>query len=148
MNKYNWNIGGKGKKGVAVTCPTSLLSRLAWCALRYYFAGGSPYTLIGKYGISHTVTCCNGKGVSCCPTSSQLIREMNIEYPEFAEGQDKIALQLQFEHFFRRNRWHIDSDLKAVSEGGNRCRMWSIQIFMQIKGKFGLNCQAVSDVHG
>jgi len=64
--------------------------RLA-CALRY-FAGGSPYDLMGKYGISHTVVM---ESVWYVVQAVNNLHEMDIEYPESAEEQNKIAQQFK-----------------------------------------------------
>ena len=70
--------------------PVSTSVRLA-CALRY-FAGGSPYDIMGKYGISHaslyesiwTVV----KAVNSCD-------EFSIEYPASETAQLKIAHEFE-----------------------------------------------------
>ena len=57
------------------------------CALRY-IAGGSPYNLMGKYGISHTVVL---ESVWYVVQAVNNLHDMDIEYPESAkEGRIKL----------------------------------------------------------
>ena len=66
--------------------PISTSVRLA-CALRY-FAGGSPYDLMAKYGISHTQV------LNCVWSVVQainLLKEFHISYPSDEEEQHRIA---------------------------------------------------------
>lgn len=123
--------------------------RLA-CALRY-FAGGSPYDLMGKYGISHTVVM---ESVWYVVQSVNNLREMDIEYPESAEEQEKIAMQ-----FLNVSSAGIDSCAGAIDgiliwmkkpamKEANNAECGQSKFLCGRKGKFGLNCQAVSDVRG
>ena len=61
------------------------------CSLRY-FAGGSPYDLMVKYCISHTVVM---ESVWYVVQSVYNLHEMDIEYPKSAEEQEKIAMQFR-----------------------------------------------------
>ena len=85
--------------------------RLA-CALRY-FAGGSPYDIMGKYFISYSEVTESVWYVVEAVNESQIF---DIKYPESAEEQRKIAREFQsvsaakFQYMRQCNRWHIDLD--------------------------------------
>jgi len=123
--------------------------RLA-CALRY-FAGGSPYDLMGKYGISHTVVM---ESVWYVVEAINNTCDMDIEYPESAEEQNKIALQ-----FKKVSSAGIDICAGAIDgiliwmkkpsmKEAINAECGQLKFLCGRKGKFGLNCQAVSDVRG
>lgn len=123
--------------------------RLA-CAIRY-FAGGSPYDIITIFGISHSEMF---NSVWYVVDAINKKKKFDIKYPESHHDQQKIA-----------------DGLRAVSAVGFDCcagaidgiLIWILrptlddakavgvdqQKFMcGRKHKFGLNCQAVSDVRG
>ena len=64
--------------------------RLA-CAIRF-FAGGSPYDIMGKYGISHSEVM---ESVWYVVDAVNSCEEFVIEYPESADEQEKIAREFQ-----------------------------------------------------
>jgi hypothetical protein len=66
--------------------PITTSVRLA-CALRY-FAGGSSYDLMGKYGVSHTEVL---KSVWCVVEAVNNVEEFFILYPADHQEQRKIA---------------------------------------------------------
>jgi hypothetical protein len=123
--------------------------RLA-CALRY-FAGGSPYNLMGKYGISHTVVM---ESVWYVVQAVNNLHEMDIEYPESAEEQNKIAQKFKqvSSAGFDICAGAIDGILiwikKPALKEATGAECGKIKFLCGQKGKFGLNCQAVSDVRG
>ena len=123
--------------------------RLA-CALRY-FAGGSPYDLMGKYGISHTVVM---ESVWYVVQAVNNLHEMDIEYPESAEEQNKIAQKFKqvSSAGFDICAGAIDGILiwikKPALKEATGAECGQIKFLCGRKGKFGLNCQAVSDVRG
>jgi len=106
---------------------------------------------MGKYGISHTVVM---ESVWYVVEAVNNLQEMDIEYPESAEEQDKIALQ-----FKQVSSAGIDICAGAIDgiliwikkpamkeAAGAECGQ--AKFLCGRKGKFGLNCQAVSDVRG
>ena len=123
--------------------------RLA-CALRY-FAGGSPYDLMAKYGISHTVVM---ESVWYVVQSVKNLHEMDIEYPDLAEEQEKIAMQ-----FRNVSSVGVDSCAGAIDgiliwmkkpamKEATNAECGQSKFLCGRKRKFGLNCQAVSNVCG
>jgi hypothetical protein len=123
--------------------------RLA-CVLRY-FAGGSPYDFMVKYGISHT----NVKDsvwyvVHAVNTAS----EFKIEYPSCEVEQTRIAAGFErvSEVGFSNCAGAINGVLiwmqKPMLKEARRVGVDQAKFLCGRKSKFGLNCQAVSDVNG
>jgi DDE superfamily endonuclease len=123
--------------------------RLA-CALRY-FAGGSPYDLMGKYGVSHTVVL---NSVSFVVEAINQLKEFHINYPEDAESQKRIAAGFKVASavgfdscagaidgilIWIQKPWNDDAAVTGVGPA---------RYFCGRKHKYGLNCQAVSDRRG
>jgi DDE superfamily endonuclease len=123
--------------------------RLA-CAIRY-FAGGSPYDLMGKYGVSYTVVL---NSVSYVVEAINQLKEFHINYPEAAEAQQRIAAGFQaasavdFDNcagaidgilIWIQKPWNDDAAVAGVGPARFYCGR---------KHKYGLNCQAVSDRRG
>ena len=123
--------------------------RLA-CALRY-FAGGSPYDIMGKYFISYSEVL---ESVWYVVQAVNELQIFDIKYPESAEEQRKIARQFQSVSSANFNicAGAIDGILiwikKPTSANANRAGSGQMRFLCGRKGKFGLNCQAVSDVRG
>lgn len=123
--------------------------RLA-CALRY-FAGGSPYDIMAKYGVSYSEMLLS---VWYVVEAVNGLRQLDIRYPESAEDQKKIAKE--FERVssagFNICAGAIDGILiwiqKPTPKNAKRAGSGQMQFLCGRKGKFGLNCQAVSDVRG
>jgi hypothetical protein len=88
--KQRGGRGGNYKPPPVRNGPVSTCVRLA-CALRY-FAGGSPYDIMAKYGISHA---------SVLESIWEVIEAVNsydefiIEYPASETAQLKIAREFQ-----------------------------------------------------
>lgn len=124
-------------------------TRLA-CAIRY-FAGGSPYDIVAKYGIGHTDVF---NSVWYVVDAINMHPDMSFSYPESHEEQRKIA-----------------DGFRAVSAAGFDCcagavdgiLIWThrptkddcrfvkcdaMKFMCGRKNKYGLNCQAVSDARG
>ena len=132
------------RNGTITTCV-----RLA-CAIRF-FAGGSPYDIMGKYGISYSeVMDCVWYVVDAVNS----VEEFAIEYPESADEQERIA-----QEFKRVSQANIDICAGAIdgiliwiakptSKHAARAEVNQAKFLCGRKGKFSLNCQAVSDVRG
>ena len=123
--------------------------RLA-CALRY-FAGGSLYDLMGKYGVSYTVVL---NSVSFVVEAINQLKEFHINYPEDAESQKRIAAGFKVASavgfdscagaidgilIWIQKPWNDDAAVTGVGPA---------RYFCGRKHKYGLNCQAVSDRRG
>ena len=123
--------------------------RLA-CALRY-FAGGSPYDIMVKYGISHTEIF---RSVWSVVDAINRVEKFFIVYPKEHEKQRKIAADFEkkSQAGFKICAGAIDGILiwihKPTDEEARKCGVGQTKFFCGRKGKFGLNCQAVSDASG
>ncbi|KAL3760369.1 hypothetical protein ACHAWU_000344 [Discostella pseudostelligera] len=123
--------------------------RLA-CALRY-FAGGSPYDIMGKYLISYSEVM---QSVWYVVEAVNELQVFDIKYPESAEEQRKIAREFQSVSLANFNicASAIDGILiwikKPTSANAAQAGSGQMRFLCGRKGKFGLNCQAVSDVRG
>jgi hypothetical protein len=123
--------------------------RLA-CALRY-FAGGSPYDIMAKYGVSHTVVLDSVWDVT---EAINQCNEFHIQYPEDASEQRKIAADFQAhsEVGFDKCAGCIDGILiwthKPTKKDAAETGVGEGKFFCGRKHKFGLNCQVVSDRRG
>ena len=129
--------------------PISTSVRLA-CALRY-FAGGSPYDISVKYGIAYTSM------MSCVWIVVDAVnahKEFFISYPESHEAQQLIAdgFQQASQANFDICAGAIDGILIWTNKPMYRdCQSLGVgqkKFMCGRKNKFGLNCQAVSDVRG
>ncbi len=58
----------------------------------FFFAGGSPYDIMGKYGISHLEVM---ESVWYVVEAINTVAEFAIECPESADEQEKIAKEIQ-----------------------------------------------------
>jgi hypothetical protein len=120
------------------------------CALRY-FAGGSPYDIMAKYGISHVSLY---ESIWAVVEAVNSCDEFSIEYPASETAQLKIAHEFEnvSEVKFSNCGGAIDGILiwilKPSEEDANDAGCGRRNFFCGRKGKFGLNCQAVSDVRG
>ncbi|KAL3786233.1 hypothetical protein HJC23_002484 [Cyclotella cryptica] len=123
--------------------------RLA-CALRY-FAGGSPYDIMAKYGMSHSEVM---NSVWYVVEASNTQSDWYISYPESHEEQLRIAMEF-------KDKSSVDFEWCAGAIDGiiiwmNRPTLKEAakvgvdqqKFFCGRKHKFGLNCQAVCDVRG
>jgi hypothetical protein len=128
--------------------PVSTSVRLG-CALRY-FTGGSPYDIMVKYGLSHVSVY---GSIWAVVEAVNSFDEFSIEYPASETAQLKIAHE--FENVSEVNFncagaidgiliWILKPSKEDVNEAGCGQR----KLFCGRKGKFGLNCQAVSDIRG
>lgn len=123
--------------------------RLA-CALRY-FAGVSPYDIMAKYGISHTDVM---EIVWYVVHSVNTTSELNIEYPLCEVEQARIAAGFEQASVVGFTNctgaingvfiWMQTPTLKEAKRVG----VDQAKFLCGRKSKFGLNCQAVSDVNG
>ena len=129
--------------------PITTSVRLA-CALRF-FAGGSPYDIMGKYDISHSQMM---ESVWYVVEAVNNIDEFKIEYPESAEEQEKIAQEFNCVSAANIDicAGAIDGILiwmaKPTSKQAEKAMVNQGKFLCGRKGKFGLNCQAVSNVRG
>lgn len=139
----------EGKKPPIPNGPISTRVRLA-CALRY-FAGGSPYDIMVKYGISHTEIF---RSVWCVVDAINRVEEFFIVYPDEHEKQRRIAAGFQAvsQAGFDNCAGAIDGILIWIHKPSHheslQCDVGQKKFFCGRKGKFGLNCQAVSDAKG
>jgi hypothetical protein len=128
------------------------ISTYAWlaCALRY-FAGGVPYDIMAKYGLSHA-----SKLESICAVieTVNLCDEFSIEYPASETAQLKIAhefenvSEVQFSNCAGAIVGLLIWILKPSEEDADFPGCSQRKYFCGRKGNFWLNCQAVSDVRG
>jgi hypothetical protein len=94
--RYHRKGGRKGSKGGYYKLPPipngviSTSVRLA-LALRY-FAGGSPYDLMAKYGVSHTSVL---ESVWIVVEAIKNVRDFDIEYPSSHDEQRRIAKEFK-----------------------------------------------------
>ena len=106
---------------------------------------------MGKYGISHSEVM---ESVWYVVDAVNNFEEFAIEYPESAEEQERITQE--FKHVSQANidicAGAIDGILiwiaKPSSKQAERAEVNQGKFLCGRKGKFGLNCQAVSDVRG
>jgi hypothetical protein len=123
--------------------------RLA-CALRY-FAGGSPYDLMAKYGISHTEVLA---GIWYVVEAINRREEFHIQYPADKEEQKRIASGFceASSVGFDNCAGAIDGILiwihKPSESDAKRSSIGMSKLYCGRKHKFGLNCQAVLDKRG
>ena len=120
------------------------------CALRY-FAGGSPYDLMTTFGISHTEVFVSVWSVVEAINHSE---GMDIRYPSCKEKQHEIAKQYATASSagFGCCAGAIDGILiwleKPTKKHAEEAGIGQGKLLCGRKHKFGLNCQAVSDVNG
>lgn len=119
-------------------------------ALRY-FAGGSPYDIMAKYGVSHSSVF---ESVWIIVDSINSLPDFDIIYPTSHDCQKKIAKG--FENASKVNFdccagaidgiliWMHKPSLKQAEAVG----VGQKKFLCGRKHKFGLNCQAISDVRG
>ena len=129
--------------------PISTKVRLA-VALRY-FAGGSPYDIMSVYGISHTAIM---DSVWSVVEAVNLLPEFHIEYPKSHTEQMNIARGFEQASAvgFSNCAGAVDGVLiwilKPTEKDASAAGIGRKKFLCGRKGKFGLNCQAVSDVSG
>jgi hypothetical protein len=129
--------------------PLTTCVRLA-CALRF-FAGASQYDILAKYGISEKSV---SESVWAVVEAMNNLDEFIIEYPDSEEVQLEIVRKFQSvsEVNFSNCAGAIDGILiwilKPSEEDAANAGCGRKKFFCGRKGKFGLNCQAVSDVRG
>jgi len=127
----------------------STLVRLA-CAIRY-FAGGSPYDLMGKYGISHSVIL---NSVSYVVEAVNALVEFHINYPADESSQLRIAAAFRTASAvdFDNCAGAIDGILiwiqRPCSYDAEVAEVGAQRFYCGRKHKYGMNCQAVSDRRG
>jgi len=119
-------------------------------ALRY-FAGGSPYDIMVKFGVSHTSIF---ESVWIVVQAVNESTAMRIEYPSDVDVQRKIA-----EGFRDVSKVKFDCCAGAIDgilvwmhkpsmKEADAAGVGQKKFLCGRKGKFGLNCQAVCDVRG
>ena len=154
LNQRGYEAKGGREGGMYLPPPTpngkiESSVRLA-CALRY-FAGGSPYDIMGKYHIAYSEVLASVWYVVEAVNELQMF---DIKYPESAEEQRKIAREFQAVSSANFNicAGAIDGILiwikKPTIANAERAGSGQMRFLCGRKGKFGLNCQAVSDVRG
>lgn len=120
------------------------------CALRY-FAGGSPYDIMSKYGVSHTEMM-NSVWYTVEATNKK--NEWYIEYPQQHEEQLKIAdaFRVKSSVDFGWCAGTIDGIViwmnRPTLKEAMKVGVDQQKFYCGRKHKFGLNCQAVCDVRG
>ena len=123
--------------------------RLA-CAIRY-FAGGSPYDLMGKFGISHTEVL---ESVWYVVEAINVLPEFFVSYPSDPEEQKRIAANFRAASAveFDNCAGAIDGVLiwihRPTMKDAKAAGIGMKKLFCGRKHKFGLNCQAVADKRG
>jgi hypothetical protein len=120
------------------------------CALRY-FAGGLPYDIMCKYGISEASV---RESIWAVVEAVNSLDEFIIEYPDSKEAQLKLASKFKSVSEVKCTNcagaidgiliWILKPSEEDVAMAGCGRRKY----FCGRKGKFGSNCQAVSDVRG
>jgi hypothetical protein len=154
LNQRGYEAKGGREGGMYLPPPTpngkiESSVRLA-CALRY-FAGGSPYDIMGKYHIAYSEVLAS---VWYVVETVNELQMFDIKYPESAEEQRKIAREFQVVSSANFNicAGAIDGILiwikKPTIANAERAGSGQMRFLCGRKGKFGLNCQAVSDVRG
>jgi hypothetical protein len=120
------------------------------CALRY-FAGGSPYDLMVKFGIWHTEVL---DSVWFVVQAINKLKQFFIEYPADHNKQKQIASSFCYASTFGFSSCAgaIDGTLIWISKPSEidavKCGVGRKKFFCGQKNKFGLNWQAVSDCCG
>jgi hypothetical protein len=129
--------------------PISSSARLG-IALRY-FAGGSAYDVMAKFGVSHTSIF---ESVWIVVEAVNECSSMKIEYPSDVAVQKRIAKGF---HDVSKVKFDccagaIDGILiwmhKPSAKEADGAGVGQKKFYCGRKGKFGLNCQAVCDVRG
>ena len=155
QRRYHRKGGRKGSKGGYYKLPPihngaiSTSVRLA-LALRY-FAGGSPYDLMAKYGVSHTSVF---DSVWIVVEAIKNVSDFDIEYPSSHDEQRRIAKEFKqkSQAEFDNCAGAIDGILiwthKPSEKDCIRSKVDHKKFMCGRKNKFGLNCQAVCDVRG
>jgi hypothetical protein len=89
---YEWK-GGRGGKYKLPPVRYGPVSTSIWlaCALRY-FAGGLPYDIMAKYGISEVSV---RESIWAVVEAVNSLDEFIIEYPDLEEAQLKLASEFQ-----------------------------------------------------
>jgi hypothetical protein len=116
-----------------------------------YFAGGSPYDIMAKFGVSHTSVF---ESVWMVVEAVNNLPAMNIEYPSDVEEQKKIA-----RGFCSASKVKFDCCAGAIDgiliwmhkpsmKEAEAAGVGQKKFLCGRKNKFGLNCQAVCDVRG
>jgi hypothetical protein len=116
-----------------------------------YFSGGSPLDIMSKYGIAHLEVM---ESAWYVVEAGNKLDKFKIEYPESADKQDEIA-----QGFQAPSKANIDICAGAIDgilvwiAKPSKKQAEQAEVNQQIflcghKGKFDLNCQAVSDVKG
>ncbi len=129
--------------------PVSTSIRLA-CALRY-FAGGLPYDIMAKYGLSHSSVY---ESIWVVIEAVNTFDEFSIEYPASERAQLKIADKFEKVSKVKFNNCAGAIDdiliwiLKPSKEDANDPGCGRRNFFCGRKCEFKLNCQAVSNVCG
>lgn len=129
--------------------PIETSVRLA-CALRY-FAGGSPYDIMVKYGISHTEAI---ESAWFVVEALNRHRKFFIQYPSDHEEQHRMAAAWKAKSGVGFDNcagaidgllvWiHQPTEIDAQKSGLGRKKF-----FCARKNKVGINCQAVCDCRG
>jgi len=103
------------------------------------------------YGVSHTIIL---DSVWCVVEAVNQLCEFHIEYPKSATEQKKIAkvFDEKSEVGFSNCTGRIDGVLiwthKPTEKDAAKAGVGRKKFVCGRKGKFGLNCQAISDLHG
>ena len=119
-------------------------------ALRY-FAGGSAHDIMSAYGLSHTAVF---DSVWSVVEAVNQLPEFYIEYPNSHTEQKNIAAGFKKASSvgFSNCAGAVDGVLiwilKPSEEDAAAVGIGRKKFLCGHKGKFGLNCQVVSDVHG
>ena len=141
-----------GDKFSAPPVPNGIISRSVrlGIALRY-FAGGSPYDIMVKYGVSHTSVF---ESVWIVVESVNSLSAFDISYPSCPEVQRNIA-----SGFRDASRVKFDCCAGAIDgiliwmhkpsqKEADNAGVGQKKFLCGRKHKFGLNCQAVCNVRG
>ena len=119
-------------------------------ALRY-FAGGSPYDIMAKYGVSHSSVF---DSIWIVVESVNSLSSFHISYPSAHEKQESIAKGFRDASKVKFDccAGAIDGILiwmhKPSMKQADKAGVGQKKFLCGRKHKFGLNCQAVCDVRG
>ena len=147
--RYRRKGGRKGSKGGCYKLPpipNGVISTSVRLALAlHYFAGGSPYDLMAKYGVSHTSVF---DSVWIVVEAIKNVRDFDIEYPSSHDEQRRIAKEFKQKSQAKFDNWAgaIDGILiwthKPSEKECIHSKVDQKKYLCGRKHKFGLDCQA------
>ena len=144
--------GPRGENYSAPPIPNGIVTSSVHLGIAIrYFAGGSPYDIMAKFGVSHSTIF---ESIWIIVEAINSFKKFNISYPSDQQLQEKIARGFcsASEVKFDCCAGAIDGILiwmhKPSLKEANAAGVGQKKFLCGRKHKFGLNCQAVSDVRG